>query len=88
MIIEFSLFDAKHIPGAAMILFRGYMGTILFTGDFRYEYAMVKENSILFPPQLRKGQEKQEILERSPGISIKIDEMIFDNTYCNKAFKF
>ena len=22
------------------------------------------------------------------GISIKIDEMIFDNTYCNKAFKF
>ena len=22
------------------------------------------------------------------GISIKIDEMIFDNTYCNKAFRF
>lgn len=22
------------------------------------------------------------------GISIKVDEMIFDNTYCNKAFKF
>ena len=40
--IEFTLFDAKHIPGAAMILFKGYMGTILFTGDFRYEYAMVK----------------------------------------------
>ena len=51
--IEFTLFDAKHIPGAAMILFRGYMGTILFTGDFRYEYAMVKENPILFPPRFR-----------------------------------
>ena len=59
MVVEFALFDAKHIPGAAMILFRGYMGTILFTGDFRYEYAMVKENSIFFPPQLRGGQEKQ-----------------------------
>lgn len=56
LVVEFALFDAKHIPGAAMILFRGYMGTILFTGDFRYEYAMVKENSILFPPQLRGGQ--------------------------------
>jgi DNA cross-link repair 1B protein len=54
--IEFTFFDAKHIPGAASILFKGYMGTILFTGDFRYEYAMVKENSILFPPRLRKNQ--------------------------------
>jgi DNA cross-link repair 1B protein len=52
--VEFVLFDAKHIPGSAMILFRGYMGTILFTGDFRYEYSMVQENSILFPLHLRK----------------------------------
>ena len=51
--IEFAMFDAKHIPGAAMILFRGYMGTILFTGDFRYEYSMIKENNLLFPPRLR-----------------------------------
>lgn len=34
--VEFAFFDAKHIPGSAMIFFRGYMGTILFTGDFRY----------------------------------------------------
>lgn len=51
--IEFTLFDAKHIPGAAMILFKGYMGTILFTGDFRYEYAMVQESPLLFPPRYR-----------------------------------
>jgi DNA cross-link repair 1B protein len=86
--IEFTLFDAKHIPGAAMILFRGYMGTILFTGDFRYEYPMVKENPILFPPRLRQYKEKKDEVERMSGISIKVDEMIFDNTYCNKAFKF
>jgi DNA cross-link repair 1B protein len=69
----FTLFDAKHIPGAAMILFQGYMGTILFTGDFRYEYAMVKENSLLFPPRLRENMEKQDEVEKMQGISIQID---------------
>jgi Cft2 family RNA processing exonuclease len=34
--ISFTFLDAKHIPGAAMILFQGYMGNILYTGDFRY----------------------------------------------------
>jgi DNA cross-link repair 1B protein len=53
------LFDAKHIPGSAMLLFKGYMGTILFTGDFRYNFDMVKENSILFPPEKRQGLNKQ-----------------------------
>lgn len=49
LFIDFWLFDAKHIPGSAMILFKGYMGTILFTGDFRYNFDMVKENSLFFP---------------------------------------
>jgi len=40
--VKFTLFDAKHIPGAAMILFQGYMGSILYTGDFRYEYSMIQ----------------------------------------------
>ncbi|CAM6005585.1 unnamed protein product [Sphagnum balticum] len=71
-----------------MILFRGYMGTILFTGDFRYEYSMVMENPLLFPRRLRGGCEKQEEVERMTGISIPVDEMIFDNTYCNKMFRF
>lgn len=53
-------FDAKHIPGAAMIFFKGYMGNILFTGDFRYDYSMVKENAYFFPSRLRNGIEKQD----------------------------
>ena len=47
--VSFYLFDAKHISGSAMIFFQGYMGSILFTGDFRYNYSMVEENQILFP---------------------------------------
>jgi DNA cross-link repair 1B protein len=75
------MFDAGHIPGAAMILFEGYMGTILFTGDFRFHRGMITDNSILFP---RNGK----FLEGETLRSIHIDEMIFDNTYCNEMFDF
>ena len=71
-----------------MILFRGYMGTILFTGDFRYNFSMITENHILFPPKIRLNAIKEEEVENMGGISIQVDEMIFDNTYCNKHFKF
>ena len=64
------------------------MGTILFTGDFRYNFKMVTENPILFPPKIRLNLTKPEEVEEMRGISIQIDEMIFDNTYCNENFKF
>jgi mRNA degradation ribonuclease J1/J2 len=62
LFVDFWLFDAKHIPGASMILFKGYMGTILFTGDFRYNFDMVRENTILFPPANRNGLNKKEVV--------------------------
>eukprot|EP00042_Codosiga_hollandica_P033233 m.219811 g.219811 ORF g.219811 m.219811 type:complete len:188 (+) comp54140_c0_seq1:83-646(+) len=33
--------DANHCPGAIMLLFQGYFGNILCTGDFRYSSAML-----------------------------------------------
>ena len=63
-----------------MILFRGYMGTILHTGDFRFHQSMIEDNPILFPPELRNSDLTK--------CSIHIDELILDNTYCDPIFKF
>jgi DNA cross-link repair 1B protein len=38
--------DAGHIPGSAMILLRGYFGTVLFTGDFRFSPRMFESRAL------------------------------------------
>lgn len=63
-----------------MILFRGYMGTIFHTGDFRFHQGMIENNPVLFPLTLRNKDYIK--------CSIHIDEMIFDDTYCDPVFKF
>jgi len=78
--VDVMFFDAHHIPGSIMILFDGYMGTILHTGDFRFREEMITENEYLYPlVKKTKNNEK---------CSIHIDELIFDNTYCNPMFNF
>jgi DNA cross-link repair 1B protein len=41
--IEITCFDANHCLGSCMFLIRGYFGTILCTGDFRYDPFMLKD---------------------------------------------
>ena len=47
---EVTLFDANHCPGSCLMLFRGYHGNILHTGDMRFDKSMIISNPILYPP--------------------------------------
>lgn len=81
LIVDVIFFDANHIPGSVMILFQGFMGTILHTGDFRFCERMIYDNEILYP--------KDNLMKKNfENSSIHIDELIFDNTYCNPCFVF
>ena len=66
--------DANHIIGSAMIIFKGYFGTVLYSGDLRFHENVIKNNPYLFTPQ---GE-----------IKMNIDLLILDNTYCDPIFKF
>jgi len=62
-----------------MILFQGYMGCILHTGDMRFNKFFF-ENELLYPLSKRNPLNEE--------ISLKIDEVIFDNTFCDPIFNF
>ncbi len=66
--------DANHIVGSSMILFKGYFGTVLYTGDMRYHDSILEKNSFLF--------------NSNGTIKYPIDELILDNTYCDPVFTF
>ena len=63
-----------------MIMFQGFMGTILYTGDFRFNQGMVDNNCVLFPEAVRDQDPAKK--------SIHIDELIFDDTFCDPLFRF
>jgi len=63
-----------------MFLFFGYMGTILYTGDFRFSTKMLTEETELYPLRKRNSE--------NDGVSVHIDELILDSTYADPLFKF
>ena len=73
-----------------MILFEGYMGTILHTGDFRFDDSMLcmNEYSHLYPPSKRRKRDEGETETGQERTSIQIDELILDNTFCDPIFDF
>lgn len=92
--IRFTFFDAHHIPGSIMILFEGFMGKILHTGDFRFQHLMFEENKYLFEPtEDQSNIEKNKTFRKTEHnlnyrTKLNIDELIFDNTYCDPLFDF
>lgn len=71
--------DAHHCPGAVMFLFKGKMGTVLHTGDFRFHPKML-EHEQLCPAGRRNDQMR--------GITIDIDFLHLDNTFANSEYDF
>ena len=61
------------------MLFKGKMGTILHTGDFRFCEAMF-DNPILFPPE-KKNDDMEDC-------AIDIDYLFLDNTFANPEYDF
>jgi len=56
------------------------MGTIYHTGDIRFNPTMMIENTKIYPPHKRNAE--------NHNIAIDIDELIYDNTYCDPVFIF
>ena len=62
-----------------MFLFKGKMGTVLHTGDFRFSEAMF-DNEWLCPPERRNA--------KMQGISVEVDYLHLDNTFANPEYDF
>nr|XP_043608432.1 5' exonuclease Apollo [Erigeron canadensis] len=72
---QFMAIDANHCPGAVMYLFRGEFGTMLYTGDFRWELTC------------KIAQMGKKML-LSALKNDKVDTLYIDNTYCNPSYSF
>lgn len=73
------LLDANHCPGAVMMLFKGKMGNVLHTGDFRFHKKFLKY-SHLFPPEKAN--------EEGRDCAIHLDHVIMDGTFATPLVKF
>ncbi|KAL4569796.1 hypothetical protein LXL04_025439 [Taraxacum kok-saghyz] len=73
--VEVIAIDANHCPGAVMYLFRGDFGSMLYTGDFRWEV----------------GTEISEMGKNMLLTALnnhKVDTLYIDNTYCDPSYSF
>lgn len=63
-----------------MVLLEGYMGTVLYTGDIRFDREVFQNYNLLYPPEIRN--------EEFVGCSKHIDLLYVDNTFLKKKFNF
>ena len=50
--VTITLMDANHMSGSAIALIEGYMGTVLYTGDLRFDRQVFENYTHLYPPEL------------------------------------
>ncbi|KAF8043184.1 hypothetical protein BT93_A1505 [Corymbia citriodora subsp. variegata] len=67
--------DAHHCPGSVMYLFSGGFGSLLYTGDFRWEMTSEKANR------------SRDMLVKALNGS-RVNTLYLDNTYCNPSYSF
>ena len=68
-----TLFDSNHCPGSVMYLFKGIIGSVLHTGDFRYSRRIFSNYPLLYPPEKQNPELR--------GISTSVDHLIVDCTF-------
>lgn len=56
------------------------MGTILYTGDIRFDREVFQKYQLIYPPELRN--------EEFVGCSKQIDLLYVDNTFLKRKFNF
>ncbi|KAF2952640.1 uncharacterized protein [Oryza sativa Japonica Group] len=66
---------ALHCPGSLMYLFRGDLGCMLYTGDFRWELRCKRARAA-----------KKALLDALAGDTV--DVLYLDNTYCHPSLSF
>lgn len=82
------LMDAHHCPGAVMFLFKGRMGTVLHTGDFRFHPRML-DHPLLVPQEKRnRMQNPDSAKDDGRAITVDVDYLHLDNTFANPEYDF
>ncbi|KAK3162136.1 hypothetical protein QOZ80_1BG0085930 [Eleusine coracana subsp. coracana] len=73
--VRVTAISALHCPGSLMYLFRGDLGCMLYTGDFRWELGCQKAR-----------RAKQALLDALGEDTV--DVLYLDNTYCHPSLNF
>ena len=78
--VTVTFFDANHCIGGVMVLIEGYMGTVLYTGDMRFDREIFRSYKHLYPAS--------KLNHNFQRCSKHIDILYVDNTFLKKKFDF
>jgi DNA cross-link repair 1B protein len=75
-----TMLDSNHCAGSVMLLMEGYMGTVFYTGDMRFDKEVFSDYSYLYPHNRRNKEFRH--------CSIDIDFLYLDTTFLHPKFSF